>query len=116
MITLSKPVKMDLYSTERERQKQSRIDRYLSTRYLYSTNSRREAAKFERKQLIRKRAAALARLSEELTRCQHIYLNCIHQAGSAHRLAQLIEKVEQIAVSNAKSSQKSNSHGNDSVY
>lgn len=101
---------MDLYSAERERRKQNRINQYLTTRYQYSARGRREAAKFERKKLVRKRAAALARLSEELRRCQDTYLNCLHQAGDAHRLARLLEKVEQLAVS--KSSQKSNSQGN----
>ena len=93
---------MDLYSAEKERCNQRRIDQYLSTRYHYSAKGRKDAARFERKKIVRKRAAALAKLSEELTRCQAIYLDCLHQAGSAHRMAQLIEKVEQIAVSDAK--------------
>ena len=105
-------VAMDLFSAEKERRKQRQINQYLSTRYHYSAKGRKDAVRFERRRAIRRRAAALAKLSEELTRCQAVYLNCLHQAGTAHRLAQLIEKVEQIAVSDAQSAQKSNPQGN----
>ena len=57
----------------------------------------------ERK-LLKNELITLSKINDELKRCQEIYLNCcVNQIGSAHRLAQLIEKVEQITKSNEKS-------------
>lgn len=94
---------MDLYSVDNQQRKQRRIENYSRARDLYSAKGRKAAVKFERSKLFKKRIHAIAKLNEELKHCHHIYLNCFNEIGSAHRLGDLIEKLEQFAISNQKS-------------
>lgn len=97
---------MNLFRSTDQENEQRRINRYLSSRYFYSVKSRKEAVKFERNKILKKRIHTLAKLNDELNRCQEIYLNCcVNQIGSAHRLAQLIEKLEQISIPDVKNLQ-----------
>lgn len=87
--------------------RQQRLVRLQSARYFYSVKSRRDAAKFEKKKLIKNKLRSLSKLNDELNECQRVYLNiCINRIGEAHRLAMLIENLEQILISTDKTSLK----------